>query len=133
MRKEEFDPIPKSIESIGKKVVDAAFSVHIKLGPGLLEKVYEVCFCHELSKRHLKFERQVDVPIIYDGLYFKEGLRIDVIVEDTVICEIKAVENFHPVWEAQLLSYLKLTNRRMGFLINFNVPLIKNGIKRMIH
>jgi GxxExxY protein len=98
----------------------------------LLEKVYEVCFCHELKKKGFSIRRQVDIPIVYDGLVFEEGLRLDVFVNDLVICELKAIENINPVWEAQLLSHLKLTNKRLGYLINFNVPLIKNGIRRMI-
>jgi len=119
-------------EDIGKNIVDAAYNVHKVLGPGLLEKVYEACFCHELSKRDLAYQRQVDIPIYYDGLYFDEGLRLDVLVEDMVICELKAVDKVNPVWTAQLLSHLKLTGKRLGYLINFNVPLIKNGIKRMV-
>jgi len=102
------------------------------LGPGLLEKVYEVCFCHELSKRGLKYRRQVDIPIVYDGITFNEGLRLDILVEELIICELKAVDEMNPVWEAQLLSHLKLTGKRLGFLINFNVPVIKKGIKRII-
>ncbi|MBS1552340.1 MAG: GxxExxY protein [Bacteroidetes bacterium] len=119
-------------EMIGKEIVDCAFKVHSSLGPGLLEKIYETCFCHELSKKGLKFSSQVSVPIKYDGLIFNEGCRIDVLVEDKVICELKAVNEMNPVYEAQILTYLKLTNKRLGFLINFNVPLIKNGIKRII-
>ena len=119
-------------ESVASKIVDAAYTVHKVLGPGLLEKVYEVCLCHELSKRGLMFRRQVDIPINYDGLCFDEGLRLDVLVEDLVICELKAVDEMNPVWEAQILSHLKLTGKHLGFLINFNVPLIKNGIKRII-
>lgn len=102
------------------------------MGPGLLEKVYEVCFCHELAKRKLSFSRQLDIPIIYDGIKFAEGLRLDVLVNDLVICELKAVDEVKPVWQAQLLSHLKLTGKRLGYLINFNVPLIKDGIKRLI-
>ena len=98
----------------------------------MLEKVYEVCFCHELSKRGLKYQRQVDIPIIYDGMVFDEGLRLDVLVEDLIICELQAVEEMNPVWEAQILSHLKLAGKRLGFLINFNVPVIKDGIKRII-
>ena len=127
-----FKPLSKREESIAKKIVDAAYTVHKILGPGLLEKVYEVCFCHELSKRGLKHQRQVDIPIIYDGMIFDEGLRLDVLVEELIICELKAVDEMNPVWEAQILSHLKLTGKRLGFLINFNVPLIKNGIKRII-
>jgi GxxExxY protein len=119
-------------ESIARKIVDAAYAVHKALGPGLLEKIYEVCFCHELEKRGIKFLRQVDLPIVYDGMTFNEGLRLDVLVEDLVICELKAVDEMNPVWEAQLLSHLKLTGKRLGFLINFNVPLIKDGIKRFV-
>lgn len=119
-------------ESIAKNIVDAAYTVHKELGPGLLEKIYEVCFCHELSKKGLKYQRQVDMPIVYDGITFDEGLRLDVFVEGLIICELKAVEEMNPVWEAQVLSHLKLTGKHLGFLINFNVPLIKNGIKRII-
>ena len=124
--------LSKKEESIAKKIVDAAYTVHKILGPGLLEKVYEVCFCHELSKRMLKYQRQVDIPVVYDGIIFDEGLRLDVLVENLIICELKAVENMNPVWEAQILSHLKLTGKRLGFLINFNVSLVKNGIKRII-
>ncbi len=117
---------------MAKKIVDAAYTVHKILGPGLLEKVYEVCFCHEISKHELKYRRQVSIPIIYDKIKFDEGLRLDVLVEELIICELKAVNEMNPVWEAQLLSYLKLTGKRLGFIINFNVPLIKDGIKRII-
>ena len=127
-----FTPLSEKEERIVRKIVDAAYAVHKTLGPGLLEKVYEVCFCHELSKRELKYQRQVDIPIIYDGITFNEGLRLDVLVEELIICELKAVDEVNPVWEAQLLSHLKLTGKRLGFLINFNVPLIKEGIKRII-
>ncbi|MEE8397353.1 MAG: GxxExxY protein [Desulfobacterales bacterium] len=127
-----FKSLSRREESIAGKIVDAAYTVHKILGPGLLERVYEVCFCHELAKRELKHKRQVDVPIVYDGLTFDEGLRLDVLVEDLIICELKAVDKVNSLWEAQLLSHLKLTGKRLGFLINFNVPLIKNGIKRII-
>ncbi|MCK4694212.1 MAG: GxxExxY protein [Candidatus Cloacimonetes bacterium] len=128
----EYKPISEEVELIAKKIVDAAYTVHKILGPGLLEKVYEVCFCHEISKRELKSRRQVSIPIIYDEIKFDEGLRLDVLVEELIICELKAVDEMNPVWEAQLLSYLKLTGKRLGFIINFNVPLIKDGIKRII-
>ena len=117
----QYQPIPDDLERIGKLVVDAAYTVHRNLGPGLLEKVYEVCFCHELKKRGLNFERQVFLPIIYDNIEFDEGLRLDVIVESRVICELKAAESIKPIWEAQIISHLKLTNNRLGYLINFNV------------
>jgi GxxExxY protein len=120
------------LDNIGKKIVDAAYTIHKNLGPGLLEKVYEVCFCHELSKRRLFYQRQVDIPIVYDSIVFDEGLRIDVIVENEVICELKAIEIVNPVWEAQVLSHLKLSNKRLSFLINFNVVNIGTGIRRFV-
>jgi GxxExxY protein len=124
--------LPDYIEEIATKIVDAAYTVHKALVPGLLEKVYEVCFCHELAKRGLKYLRQVDVPIVYDGILFNEGMRLDVLVEDVIICELKAVDELNPAWEAQLLSHLKLSGKKLGFIINFNVPRIKDGIKRII-
>ncbi|OGW17291.1 MAG: GxxExxY protein [Nitrospinae bacterium RIFCSPLOWO2_12_FULL_45_22] len=127
-----YGPLSEREEEVARKIVDAAYTIHRILGPGLLEKVYEVCFCHELSKRELSYQRQVDVTIVYDGISFDEGLRLDVLVEGLVICELKAMDTINPVWEAQLLSQLKLTGKRLGFLINFNVPLIKDGIKRII-
>ncbi len=128
----EFEKASEKEEEVAAKIVDAAYAVHKALGPGLLEKIYETCFCHELTKRRLSYRRQVDIPIEYDGIKFDEGLRLDVLVENLVICEMKAVGKTNPVWQAQLLSYLKLTGKRIGFLINFNVPVIKNGIKRII-
>ena len=127
-----FKPLSQEEEKIGKAVVNAAYTVHKELGPGLLEKVYEICFCHVLTKEGFYVKRQIDVPIVFDGIIFEEGLRLDVIINDIVICELKAVETVNPVWDAQLLSHLKLTNKRLGYLINFDVALIKNGIKRMI-
>jgi len=128
----EFKPLTENENRIGKLIVQAAFEVHKNLGPGLLEKVYEVCFAHELQKRGLTVKRQLDIPIQYDGIIFQEGLRLDVLVEDLVICELKAVEQVNPVWVAQVLSHLKLTGKRLGYLINFDVPLIKDGIRRII-
>lgn len=127
-----FQPISEEIEIIAKKVIDAAYFVHKELGPGLLEKIYEICFCYELSKRGLKYKRQLKIPIVYDGKILDESFRIDILVEDQIICELKAVTEMNPVYEAQVLTYMKLTNKRLGFLINFNVPLIKDGIKRII-
>jgi GxxExxY protein len=120
-------------ERIAKAIVNAAYLVHKALGPGLLEKVYEICLAHELIKAGFKVERQLEIPIVYDGLVFQEGLRLDLLVEDKIIIELKAVDQLNPVWEAQILSHLKLTNKNIGFLINFNVPLIKQGIKRYIN
>jgi GxxExxY protein len=127
---QEFTPIPQNLDEVGKKIVHAAYLVHKALGPGLLEKVYEICFCHELNKMGLSITRQVDIPITYDGIIFNEGLRLDVLVEDKIICEIKAVDAVNPIWEAQVISHLKLANKRLGYLINFNVLNIGQGIKR---
>ncbi len=121
------------IERIGKIIVNSAFKVHKELGPGLLEKVYEICLEHELKKAGLDVARQLDVPIVYDGLRFNEGLRLDLLVEDKVIIEVKAIETVNPVWEAQILSHLRLTDKSLGYLINFNVPLIKSGIRRFLN
>lgn len=131
-KNKDLKPISAELEDIGKKIVHAAFLVHKSLGPGLLEKIYEVCFCHELSKIGLKFQRQVNIPIVYDNIVFEEGLRLDVLVENQVICELKAVEIVNPVWEAQVISHLKLTDKRLGYLINFNVINIGHGIKRFV-
>jgi GxxExxY protein len=119
-------------EWIAKQIVDIAINIHKQLGPGLLESVHAKCFYYELSNRNLVFEREKLVPIVYNGLKIDDGLRLDCLVESLVIIEFKAQENYHPVWEAQLISYLKLTNKRLGFLINFHVPLMKDGIKRII-
>jgi GxxExxY protein len=124
-------PPSEQEDNIGKAIVNAAYTVHKALGPGLLENIYEVCFCHELTKQRLPVLRQVALPIMYDGIRFEEGLRLDVLVANLVICELKAVQDMHPVYTAQLMSQLKLANKRLGYLINFNVPLIKNGIKRI--
>jgi GxxExxY protein len=131
-KNKEFEPIPEDVEIIAKAAVDAAYAVYRNLGPGLLEKVYEICFCHELAKRGLSYRRQVDIPIVYDEMVFDEGLRIDVIVEDCIICELKALETVNPVWRAQIISHLTLTEKRLGFLINFNVARFKDGIERFV-
>ena len=117
-------------EVLCKEIKDCAYRVHRELGPGLLEKIYEACFCHELQKRDIPFKRQVRLPIKYDGLIFDEGLIMDVLVDNTIICELKALDNVNPVWQAQILSHLKLTNLHVGFIINFNSALIKDGIRR---
>jgi GxxExxY protein len=131
-RNRPFEPLSEREEHVGKLIVNAAYVVHQAIGPGLLESVYEACFCHELSKANLAFDRQVQVPITYDGLRFEQGLRLDVLVDGLVICELKAVNDMAPVYTAQLVSYLKLTRLRLGYLINFNVPQIKYGIKRIV-
>jgi GxxExxY protein len=121
------------IEQIAKNIVHCAYKVHKELGPGLLEKVYEICLVHELEKCGYNVKRQVEILIVYDGMTFKEGLRLDIVVEDEIIIEVKAVELVNAVWEAQIISQLKITNKKLGFLINFTVPLIKNGIRRFIN
>lgn len=127
-----FQKLSEREEFLAKKVVNIAFNIHKQIGPGLLESVYEKCFSYELNNHNIAYERQKEVPIIYNELRIADGLRLDLLIEDLLIIELKAQENFHPVWEAQLISYLKLTNKRIGFLINFHVPLIKDGIKRII-
>jgi len=132
LEKKLHEPITSDVEYIASLIIESAFKVHRSLGPGLLESVYEICLCHELTKGGLKFRRQVELPILYDGNKLESGLRIDVLVEDEVIVELKAVENIIPLYKAQVLTYLKLTGKRLGLLINFNVPLLKDGIKRII-
>jgi GxxExxY protein len=123
--------IAPEVEKIVTAVIDAAFKVHKTLGPGLLESVYETCLAHELNLRKISFERQKPVPISYEGMNLETDLRVDLIVDKLVLVELKAVEKMIPLFEAQLLTYLKLTNIRLGLLINFNVSLIKDGIKRI--
>jgi GxxExxY protein len=117
-------------EELCRIIVDYAYKVHVALGPGLLEKIYEACFCHELSKRNVPLKRQLKLGINYDDLIFDEGLKLDVLVDDLIICEFKAVDNVNPIWQAQLLSHLKLTNLHVGFILNFNVAIMKSGIRR---
>ena len=118
---------------IAREIVDAAFHVHTRLGPGLLESVYEVCLAHELERRGLRVDRQQPIPIVYDAIRFEEGFRADLIVEDTVIVELKSVERVAPVHKKQLLTYLRLADKRLGLLINFGEELIKNGITRVVN
>lgn len=118
---------------IGKIVIDASIKVHRELGPGLLELVYEVVLSHELAERGLNVRRQVQVPINYHGITFDEGFRADLIVEDKVILELKAVEKVLPVHKKQLQTYLKLTGSKLGYLLNFNENLLKNGITRCVN
>ena len=125
--------IPQEINQIGTQIIGAAIQVHKTLGPGLLERIYEVCLAHELRKINLKVERQLYLPIVYDGITFEEGLRLDLLVEGKVICELKAVEKMNDLWKAQLISHLKLTNNRLGYLINFNVPVLRQGITRIVN
>ena len=117
---------------ISEKIIGAAIAVHKEFGPGLLESVYEICLIQEMEDRGLKVEHQIDLPLYYKGRLTEKKFRIDVLVEDEIIVELKAVESILPIHEAQLLTYLKLTNRKLGLLINFNVPLLKQGIMRRV-
>jgi GxxExxY protein len=130
--KRVYTPIPPEVEKVGKAVLDAAFKVHTALGPGLLESVYETTVAYEIRKGGLLVETQVSMPIVYDNTKLESGLRLDMLVEKCVIVELKSVEKMNPVYEAQLMTYLRLSNVRLGFLINFNVPHLKEGIKRMV-
>ena len=118
---------------IAKIIVDAAFQIHKRLGPGLLETVYEVVLAHDLKRRGLKVKRQVPVAIIYDDIKFDEGFRADLIVEEKIIVELKSVEKVIPVHKKQLLTYLRLADKRLGLLINFGSELIRDGISRVVN
>ncbi len=128
----EFTKVSPEVDKVAKDVVDSAFCVHKALGPGLLESVYEACMLHEIQKRGMRVERQKSLPVVYDELKIDAGLRLDLLVENEVVVELKAVEAILPVHDSQILSYLKLADKRLGLLINFNVPVIKDGIRRKI-
>lgn len=121
------------IEAVGRIIIGSAIKVHSALGPGLLESVYQKCLAHELQKAGLKVARELNLPDYYDGIVFEAGFRIDMLVEDAVIIENKTVEKMLPIHEAQLLTYLKMKNCKLGYLINWNVNLVKDGIKRMVN
>jgi GxxExxY protein len=121
------------LNDLSEKIIGCAIKVHRTLGPGLLESTYEVCLVHELKKAGLKVEKQVPLPVIYDGIQLDTGYQLDILVEEIIILELKSVENLLPIHEAQLLTYLKLANKKLGLLINFNVTLLKNGIKRKMN
>ena len=120
------------LNAISEKIIGAAIAVHKEFGPGLLESVYEICMIQEMEDRGLKVAHQVDLPLYYKGRLTNKTFRIDLLVEDEIIVELKAVETVLPIHEAQLLTYMKLTNKKLGLLINFNVPLLKQGIMRRI-
>lgn len=124
--------LDQETERIATEIVDSVVKVHKSLGPVLLESVYEICLSHELRLRGLKVETQLAVPIEYEGMQIDAALRLDLLVNSLVIVELKAVEKTIPLYEAQVLSYLRLMKKLLGFIINFNVPLIKDGIKRII-
>ena len=118
---------------IAKHIVDAAFRIHTSLGPGLLESVYEAVMAQELRRRGLRSERQQALPVVWENIHLEAGFRVDLIVENKVIVEIKSVEAIAPVHRKQLLTYLRLANKRLGILINFDVNLIKDGIARVVN
>ncbi|HEY0029636.1 MAG TPA: GxxExxY protein [Bacteroidia bacterium] len=126
MEKAEFDRISSEIMSV-------CITVHKEMGPGLLESVYEMCLMKEFELRGIKAKSQVTVPLVYKGFELSKEFKIDILVEDEIILELKSSEKLLPVFEAQLISYLRLTNKKLGYLINFNVPLVKEGIKRLVH
>lgn len=125
-------PIPQGVEAIGTKVLDAAFTVHRTLGPGLLESVYETCLSYELTKHSVPLRAQAHLPIRYGETVIDGGLRLDLFVAESVIVELKAVESLLPIHEAQLLTYMKLSGVRLGFLLNFNTIMMRDGIKRLV-
>ncbi len=119
--------------ALSRKTLDAAMKVHTTLGPGLLESAYEHCLCYELGRQGIKTARQVALPITYEGIHIDAGYRIDILVEQEIIVELKTVETLLPVHQAQLLSYLRLSGKQLGLLINFHVASLRNGIKRMVN
>lgn len=132
MARRNLTPVSASCDRLAREVVDAAFKVHSALGPGLLESVYETCLAYELEKRGLEVRRQVQAPVVYDALRVEAGLRVDLLVGGDLIVELKAVDRFSDVHVAQVLTYLKLLDKQLGLLVNFNVALLKDGIRRVV-
>ena len=118
--------------ALSREVIGAAIEVHKALGPGLLESAYEECLCQELKLRNIPFERQVELPIEYKGLKLSAGYRMDIVVDNLLVLELKSVEKLLPIHQAQLITYLRLSNTWLGLLVNFNVPILKQGIKRLV-
>ncbi len=131
MQAKNYERIPQSVEDVGRAILNAAFKVHTALGPGLLESVYQTCTAYELTQSGLLAPTEVALPVVYKDVKLDAGLRLDMLVNNCVIVEFKSVEEMHPVYTAQVISYLKLTGFRLGFLINFNVVHLKDGIKRI--
>ncbi len=123
----------EELDKLAKEVVDVIYTVHRLMGSGLLESVYEMCALKEFELRNIKAIGQFNVPLIYKGCELAKDFKIDILVENEIVLEFKSSEIMHPVFEAQILSYLKLADKRLGFLVNFNVPLIKDGIKRFVN
>lgn len=121
------------LNKLSGEIIGAAIEVHKNLGPGLLESTYEECLCFELSLQSIEFKRQVSLPVIYKDNKIDCGYRIDIVVEKSIILELKAIDSILPIHKAQLLTYLKLSNLRLGFLLNFNIPLMRDGIHRMVN
>jgi len=132
IKSKQFPPIPPDVENIGKIVLDAAFKVHTNLGPGLLESVYEACLAYEIRQRGVLVDTQIHLPVLYENVKVEAGLRMDMLVGNCAIVEIKSVEKANPLYEAQLLTYLKLSGIRLGYLINFNTVRLKDGIRRLV-
>lgn len=130
--KKVFAPIPPETEKVGKLVLDAVYKVHTELGPGLLESVYQIAMKHVLTTKGALAETEVKLPILFEGVELQSALKIDLLVEKCVIAELKSVVEMNSVFEAQLITYLRLSKVRLGFLINFNVPRLKDGIKRIV-
>ncbi len=128
----KYEPIGLELEAIGKEIVDAAIKIHRQFGPGLFESVYKVCLAQELANRGHSVQLEVPIPVVFEGTKLECGFRMDMLVDGKVVVELKAMDVLTPVWEAQLLTYLKLSGRRLGFLLNFNVTLMKDGIYRRV-
>jgi GxxExxY protein len=128
----DHEGVTKDVEAIGRHIVDAGLKVHRALGPGLLESAYEHCLAHELQLRGISVRRQLPMPIVFEGLQLDVGYRLDLLVGEAVVVEVKAAETLSRLHEAQLLTYLKLSGRRLGYLMNFNVPLFKEGLRRVL-
>lgn len=124
--------IDPKLNALGTTILDAAFKVHTELGPGLLESAYRACLAYELRLRGLEVLEEIKLPVVYEGVHLDQAYRIDLLVNGVVIVEVKAVLELHPVYEAQILTYLRLSGCQLGFLLNFHVPMLKNGIKRLI-
>jgi GxxExxY protein len=129
---EGHEAIPAETEVVGKSLYEAALAVHRTLGPGLLESAYEACLAHELERRGHKVARQLVLPVVYGDIKLDAGYRIDLLIDDVVVVEVKATDSLAAIHEAQILTYLRLSGRRLGFLINFNVALLKNGVRRKV-
>ena len=130
---EEFKPIPSEIEAIAAQIVDAAIKVHRVLGPGLLESAYEHCLANALSLRGFRVQRQIPAPVVYEGLRLEVGYRLDLLVNECIIVECKAIKELSPIDRQQTLTHIKMADIRLGFLINFNVSRLKDGLSRLIN